>query len=148
MVFEKFLEELKLKFGQQDARVVQVDSSLKKILGRLKANRTAVVSTIVGEDSLNIIVTTSRTQRAHTLKKSAEKINELVAKFRTALTSPQYDPRPTSQELYDLIVKPIEGDLAGIKADTIVWSLDGTLRYRPPRSGTRNTATSPNVFQT
>jgi CHAT domain-containing protein len=30
-----------------------------------------------------------------------------------------------------MLVKPIEGDLAGIKADTIVWSLDGSLRYLP-----------------
>lgn len=130
--FEKFLEELKVKFGQQDVRVAQVDSSLKKTLDRLKAKHTAAVSTIVGEETLNIIVTTSKTQRAHTIKKSAKEINDLVAKFRTALTSPKYDPRPTSQMLYDLIVKPIEGDLAGIKADTILWSLDGTLRYIPP----------------
>src|SRR4030095_500487 len=88
LAFEKFLEELKLKFGQQDARVVQVDSGLKKILERLKANRTAIVSTIVGEDALSIIVTTSRTQRAHTVKVAAKDINELVAKFRTALMSP------------------------------------------------------------
>ncbi|MEO8042267.1 MAG: CHAT domain-containing protein, partial [Acidobacteriota bacterium] len=132
IVFEKFLEELKIKFGQNDTRVAQVDSSLKKTLERLKAKRTVSVSTIVGEDALNIIVTTSKTQRAHTIKKSAKEINELVAKFRISLTSPQYDPRPTGQLLYDLIVKPIEGDLAGINADTILWSLDGTLRYIPP----------------
>ena len=29
-------------------------------------------------------------------------------------------------------MRPIEGDLAGINADTIVWSLDGSLRYLPP----------------
>ena len=132
LVFEKFLDDLKLRFGQGDSRVAQVDSSLKKTLERLKADRTAIVSTIVGVDTLNIIVTTSRTQRAHSIKKPAAEINELVAKLRGALTSPQYDPRPASQQLYDLLVKPIEGDLAGIKADTIVWSLDGTLRYMPP----------------
>jgi CHAT domain-containing protein len=130
--FEKFLEELKLKFGQTDTRVAQVDSSLKKTLERLKANKTAVISTIVGEDTLNIIVTTSKTQRAHTIKVPAKEINDLVAKFHSALTSPQYDPRPIAQKLYDLLVKPVEGDLAGIKADTILWSLDGTLRYIPP----------------
>ncbi|PYS87578.1 MAG: hypothetical protein DMF62_12020 [Acidobacteria bacterium] len=130
--FEKFLEELKTKFGQNDARVVQVDSGLKKTLDRLKAKHTVAVSTIVGKDTLNIIVTTSKTQRAHTVKVTEEEINELVAKFRTALTSPQYDPRPAGQKLYDLIVKPIEVDLAGIKADTILWSLDGSLRYIPP----------------
>ena len=132
VAFEKFLEELKLKFGQQDTRVAMVDSSLKKTLERLKADRTAVVSTIVGENTLNVIVTTSKTQRAHTIKKTAKEINEIVARLREALSSPQYDPRPTSQQLYDLIVKPIEGDLAGIRAETILWSLDGTLRYIPP----------------
>src|SRR5204863_9989912 len=99
---------------------------------QLKADQVAAVSTIVGKDTLNIIVTTSKTQRAHTIKKSAEEINALVAKFRTALTSPQYDPRPLGQQLYDILVKPIEDDLAGIKANTILWSLDGTLRYVPP----------------
>jgi CHAT domain-containing protein len=130
--FEKFLEELKLKFGQNDTRVAMVDSSLKSTLDRLKASHTAAVSTIVGKDELNIIVTTRKTQRAHTVKVSAEMINELVGKFHTALSSSQYDPRPIGQKLYDLIVKPIEGDLAGIKADTILWSLDGSLRYIPP----------------
>jgi CHAT domain-containing protein/Tfp pilus assembly protein PilF len=130
--FQKFLESLKLKFGQNDARVAEVDSGLKKTLDRLKAKHTAAVSTIVGEDTLNIIVTTSKTQRAHTVKIKASEINDLVAKFRSALTSPQYDPRPAGQKLYDLIVKPVEGDLAGIKADTILWSLDGSLRYIPP----------------
>jgi CHAT domain-containing protein len=130
--FEKFLEELKLKFGQNDSRVAMVDSSLKSTLDRLKASHTAAVSIIVGKDELNIIVTTRKTQRAHTVKVSAEMINELVGKFHTALSSSQYDPRPIGQKLYDLIVKPIEGDLAGIKADTILWSLDGSLRYIPP----------------
>ncbi len=132
VAFEKFLDELKTRFGQNDVRVTQIDSSLKRTLDRLKADRTAVVSTIVGDDTLSIIVTTRKAQRAHTVKIAATEINELVAKFHTALSSAQYDPRPTAQKLYDLIVKPIEGDLAGIKADTILWSLDGTLRYIPP----------------
>ena len=41
------------------------------------------------------------------------------------------DPRPAGQKLYEVLVKPIEGDLAGAKAKTLVWSLDGTLRYVP-----------------
>jgi len=132
LVFEKFLEELKLKFGQKDSRVAEIDSGMKQILYKLKAERTAAVSVIVGKDELNIIFTTSKTQRAHTVKVSEAAINDLVTKFHMALESPQFDPRPLGQQLYDLIVKPIEGDLAGIKADTILWSLDGSLRYIPP----------------
>ncbi len=129
--FQKFLDELKIQFGQRDERVVQVDSSLKSTLQRIKADRTAVISTIVGEKRLNLIFTSANVQRAHTVDVSAAEINELVAQFRAALTDPSVDPRPTGQKLYDILVKPVEGDLAGIKAETIIWSLDGTLRYIP-----------------
>ncbi len=132
VVFQRFLDDLKVKFGQKDARVASVDSSLQKTLERLKANRAAIVSIIIGEKSLNIIVTTTRTQTAHTVEKSEKEINEIVADFRAALTNPEYDPRPAGQKLYDILIKPIEADLEGIEADTIVWSLDGTLRYVPP----------------
>jgi CHAT domain-containing protein len=94
-----------------------------------------VVSTIVGKNRLNIVVTTADIRRAHTVDISEADFNKLVGNFRLALTSPAsgkpVDPRPAGQKLYDMLVKPIEGDLAGIKADTIVWSLDGSLRYLP-----------------
>lgn len=133
--FQKFLDELKIKFGQKDERVVSVDSSLQNTLKRLNAKRTAVVSTIVGEKNLHIIVTTAGTQRAHTVDRTEAEINQMVADFRQALTSPingtPFDPRPAGQKLYDVLIKPIEADLKGIDADTILWSLDGTLRYIP-----------------
>jgi CHAT domain-containing protein/tetratricopeptide (TPR) repeat protein len=129
--FQKYLDELKIKFGQKDERVVQVDSSLQNTLQRINATRTAVVSTIVGENRLNLIVTTASTQRAHTIDISEKEINQLVADFRQTLTDPERDPRPAGQKLYDVLVKPIEADLKGIEADTILWSLDGTLRYIP-----------------
>ncbi|HUR98298.1 MAG TPA: CHAT domain-containing protein, partial [Pyrinomonadaceae bacterium] len=137
VAFQKYLEQLKVEFAKssKDKEVAQVDSSLQATLREMKADRTAVVSTIAGEKRLNIIVTTADVQRAHTINISEANLNKLVADFRRALTSPAagkaIDPRPAGQKLYDILVTPIEGDLAGIKADTIVWSLDGTLRYLP-----------------
>ncbi len=129
--FQKFLDDLKITFGKRDERIVSVDSSLQNTLKRLKATRIAVVSTIVGESRLNLIVTTAGTQRAHTVDVPEKDINTLVAEFRKALTNPKLDPRPAGQKLYNILVKPIEADLKGIDADTILWSLDGTLRYLP-----------------
>ncbi|MDQ3802771.1 MAG: CHAT domain-containing protein [Acidobacteriota bacterium] len=43
----------------------------------------------------------------------------------------QADPRPAGQRLYDVLVKPLEKDLEGAQARTLVWSLDGNLRYAP-----------------
>lgn len=137
IAFQKYLEQLKIEFAKsgKDREVAQVDSSLQETLREMKAERTAVVSTIAGEKRLNIIVTTPDVQRAHTVDISEAALNKLVGDFRRALTSPAtgnpVDPRPAGQKLYDILVKPIEGDLAGIKADTIIWSLDGSLRYLP-----------------
>lgn len=137
IAFQKYLELLKVEFAKssKDKELAQVDSSLQSTLREMKADHTAVVSTIAGEKRLNLIVTTADVQRAHTVEISEANLNKLVADFRGALTSPAngkpIDPRPAGQKLYDILVKPIEGDLFGIKADTIVWSLDGTLRYLP-----------------
>ncbi|MGI9167834.1 MAG: CHAT domain-containing protein [Pyrinomonadaceae bacterium] len=51
--------------------------------------------------------------------------------FREALQNPKVDPRPLGQELYNILIKPIEKQLEGAQAKTLVWSLDGTLRYLP-----------------
>jgi CHAT domain-containing protein len=58
-------------------------------------------------------------------------INRKIAEFQRALQNARIDPRPLGKELYDIFVKPIEGDLQGANAKTILWSLDGSLRYIP-----------------
>jgi CHAT domain-containing protein len=40
-------------------------------------------------------------------------------------------PRPLAQELYQILIAPIEQDLRGAQAQTLMWSLDGVLRYLP-----------------
>ena len=39
--------------------------------------------------------------------------------------------RPAAEELYQIIVGPMAEDLRQAKAQTLMWSLDGTLRYLP-----------------
>jgi CHAT domain-containing protein len=94
-------------------------------------NDAVIISTIIGADRLQIIVTTPNVQEPHTIEISSAKLNGLVADFRNALKDPRIDPRPAGQKLYEVLLKPIETDLAGAKAKTLIWSLDGTLRYVP-----------------
>ncbi len=132
VVFNKFLNDLKIRFGTNDKRVAVVESDTQGILKRLNQPRTVIISTIVGEDRLNLIVTTTNVQRAHTIDIKAADLNVLVAEFRDAVKNPQIDPRPLGKKLYDtLFPAALRKDLDNIKADTIIWSLDGTLRYVP-----------------
>lgn len=126
-----FLEYLKKEFNQQDNRVAQIEKGLQAAVHDWKAPDTVVISTLVGRENLSIIVTTSDVQRPHIIPITEEDLNTRVTEFRKALLDPNSDPRPAAQKLYDVLVKPLEQDLSGVKAKTLIWSLDGLLRYAP-----------------
>jgi Uncharacterized protein conserved in bacteria len=131
-VFNAFLDDLKTKFGEKDNRVAEVESGTQALLKALKQPHTVIISTIAGQERLNLIVTTSDAQRAHTVDIKAADLNLLVYQFREAVKNPKVDPRPAGKRLYDVLFPAaLQKDLDGIKADTIIWSLDGTLRYVP-----------------
>lgn len=135
-VFNAFLEELNVKFknnatGQTDVRV-DVVSNTQTLLKELNEPRTVVISTIAGEDKLNLIVTTADANRAHTVEINQADLNKLILDFREAVRNPEVDPRVLGKKLYDVLFpNGLRTDLDGVNADTIVWSLDGTLRYAP-----------------
>jgi CHAT domain-containing protein/Tfp pilus assembly protein PilF len=70
-------------------------------------------------------------------------LEQTVFKFREALRSPLYDPQPVAQELYKkLFLQTSEKQKTTLAADletylgkqkdkTLMWSLDGVLRYVP-----------------
>ena len=126
-----FLESLKREFGRQDSRVLQVEEGLQAAVKSWQAPRAVVISTIVGRENLSIIVTTSEIQRPHIIPITEEDLNTRVVEFRKALLTPNGDPRAAAQKLYEVLVKPLENDLAGVRANTLIWSLDGLLRYAP-----------------
>lgn len=135
-VFNKFLEELDAKFRNSATNPTSLGvaevSATRTLLNRLNQPRTVIISTIVGQDRLNLIITTAQASHAHTVEIKAADLNKLVLKFRAAVKNPNIDPRTAGKELYDaLFPSELQKDLATVKADTIVWSLDGTLRYAP-----------------
>lgn len=130
--FNSFLADLKKKFTSKNVNVAMVGSGLQGMLKDLGQPRTAIISTIVGEDALHLIVTTPDIQTAHTMRIERAKLNEMVAEFRKAATSPAIDPRPAGKKLYDVLFPAaVQKDLENIGADTLIFSLDDALRYAP-----------------
>jgi CHAT domain-containing protein/Tfp pilus assembly protein PilF len=131
--FEVFNRQLADEFGKANVRVKELESGLQADLKNWKAENAVIISTIASEERLHLIVTTPTIQIPHTVNIKAAELNRLVGEFRAAVTNPCacLDPRPAGQRLYDLLIKPIEADLKGAKATTLLWSLDGTLRYLP-----------------
>jgi len=137
--FEVFMRQLKEEFGKQDKRLEKIEPRLQSHLSTLGLKSglrgTVIITTIAGEERLHLIVTTPSAQEAHTFEIKKAELNKLVAEFREAVAHPCacFDPREAEagKKLYKLLVEPLGKDLKGAEARTLLWSLDGTLRYLP-----------------
>lgn len=129
--FKLFLEkELVAELGRETVREIEYDRSLQAKLRKWGAG-TVALRTVVTEDRYRVILTTPAAQVDGKTEIKAADLNRKVFAFREALQNPRLDPRPLGREIYDILVKPVERDLRAAGAKTLVWSLDGTLRYVP-----------------
>jgi CHAT domain-containing protein/uncharacterized protein HemY len=93
--------------------------------------QTAALYTLVNADHYRVIVITATTTVAREYAITDKELNKKVADFEQVLRSPSQDPKPLAQELYKILIGPVKTDLDQAKAETLVWSLDGVLRYVP-----------------
>jgi CHAT domain-containing protein len=103
-------------------------------LGRLIAHmpRTVVLYTMVTSNHYSVIVITATGTVAREYAIPEVELYNKVADFQHVLTQqPLGDPRPLALELYKILIGPVQADLDQAKAETLVWSLDGVLRYVP-----------------
>src|SRR5262249_20344879 len=82
-------------------------------------------------DKYRVILTTADFQKGYEYPIKAADLNRKVLEFREVLQNPKYDPLPLAQELYKILLSPVAKDLEKARAQTVMWSLDGVLRYVP-----------------
>ena len=134
--FQKFLEQLEAKLGVSTAQAARV-GEIRDALGMQKTLRelgdgTVLLYTLVGEDRYRAMLVTPDTQQAYESPTTAADLSRKVLAFREALRDPRQDPAPLARELYNVLVGPkLAHDLREARARTIMWSLDGVLRYLP-----------------
>src|SRR5207244_54085 len=92
---------------------------------------TVALYTLVGDDKYRVILTTPDFQKGYEYPIKAADLNRKVLEFREVLQNPKYDPLPLAQELYKILIGPVAKDLQSANATTLMWSLDGVLRYLP-----------------
>lgn len=88
-----------------------------------------------------ILLVTPEIRKAYPI--DTKDLEQIVFKFREALRSPDYDPQPFAAELYKkmflqtsakqktTLEADLEETLREYKDKTLMWSLDGVLRYVP-----------------
>ena len=136
--FKAFLKSLETELAQSDPQKDKTEDipdtrELQRSLRDLQAQTTkmpVVVYTTVGEDNFHALVVTPESIFAVSQAIKSDTLNEEALELWALLQSDKYDPSVLSQQLYATVFKPIEAQLPK-ETSTIVWMLDGNLRYVP-----------------
>jgi CHAT domain-containing protein/Tfp pilus assembly protein PilF len=98
---------------------------------------------LLGEDHAYAIVVTTTTRKVVALPASSADIRAKAFEALKAVGSPSSDPRPQLNQIYSMVVAPIESQLKPLESTpiskggpkgnvpTLLWSLDDALRYVP-----------------
>lgn len=133
--FERFLDDLSNHFAAKadtSARVEQLRETqgFMADLAEMPAGSVAIY-TLVGEDSYRAILITANVQKAFEYPIKGADLNLKVLEFREVIRNPNLDPRPRAQELFKILIGSMAKDLEQAHARTVMFALDGTLRYLP-----------------
>ena len=136
--FRDFLEQLIAEIEAGSAqRAMEVGEKnlrdLKALQGTLRTlgDGTVLIHYLITEQKLHIIVTTGRVQIVRSVPIERAALNRQVHRLALAFADPRDDSLPDSQAVYRLILAPIAEDLRQAEAKTLMFSLDGVLRYLP-----------------
>ena len=130
-----YYDRLYVLFGKDSAankQVADVKGDVAELEDRIaETQHTAALYTMVTADHYRVIVITPGATVAREYSISEAELNKKVAAFEQVLRDPTADPKPLAKKLYDILIGPVKADLDQAQAQTLVWSLDGVLRYVP-----------------
>jgi len=133
--FERFLGDLTQHFSAKPEMTGRIET-LRETQGIMEDLRelppgTVAIFTLIGDDKFHAILRTPDAQKAYEYPIASADLNRKILEFRQVIQDPKLDPRPLAQELYKIMIAPMADDLRQAKAQTLMWSLDGALRYIP-----------------
>jgi CHAT domain-containing protein/tetratricopeptide (TPR) repeat protein len=109
---------------------MRMDNIYGQMVSKLDSG-TVLLQYLLLDSTGQVLVTNRNKVTGHRLKVGSKQLNRLVADFVQALRDPHQDPRPLGRKLYDQLIAPVAADLDSARAKTVMFSLDGTLRYIP-----------------
>ncbi|MBV8099252.1 MAG: CHAT domain-containing protein [Verrucomicrobia bacterium] len=92
-----------------------------------------VIETVSLSDKYRVILTTPDVQIPAEYEIAREALRKKVFAFRDAINAraPEAEIKSLANELYQILIGPIERNIQSYQPKTLVWSLDDVLRYVP-----------------
>ncbi|MGA8629833.1 MAG: tetratricopeptide repeat protein [Terracidiphilus sp.] len=137
-LFDIIYPELDAQSAPGNASNDTTKSFLQDSLAKLGSNVVGI-RVLLGDDHAYAIVVTAASRKSIVLPATSAQIRDKSLEVLKAIGSPATDPRPQLNQLYDMIVAPVESQLKSIESapgakgtvPTLLWSLDDALRYVP-----------------
>jgi CHAT domain-containing protein/Tfp pilus assembly protein PilF len=111
--------------------VADMQTALRE-LNAATGQNTASLYTLIGRDKFYVLLVTAHGEvKAFESLIMAGDLNKKLLQFHALLRTPRYDPRQLGGDLYKIIFSPVEAELKKTGVRTLMWMLDGSLRYVP-----------------
>ena len=136
LAFQQYLRERNQYFAaSREGLAASIDlrdvEAFRSDLAELGHGAVAIY-TLVTSDRYIAILVTSRLQRAYESETGLAELSRKIMAFREAIQNRRSDARELAEELYKVLIPPaLTRDLEQARAETLMWSLDGPLRYVP-----------------
>ncbi|MGD0158443.1 MAG: CHAT domain-containing protein [Terracidiphilus sp.] len=133
--FNAFLQNLYKQLEAQDGPAIAVQSvtGTELPLERLLDKDTDAVAlyTLEGTDRYRVIVISHAGRFARSYPVAQNALDEKCRQFLDLVKGRDPGSSASADELYEILIAPIQKDLEALHAKTLVWCLDGSLRYIP-----------------
>ena len=133
---ERVLNEIREKVLQRSPGAPDPLPALREARGMRDTLRelgrgVVAIRAFLTEDAYCVILITSEVviPKIVTIKKA--EVERQIANLLEKLANPRADAQPSAAQLYQTIVGPVARELRDAQAQTLMWSLDGVLRYVP-----------------
>lgn len=129
---QALIDQLSREARQQDL-ITELNElvTLQDNLRALEQNAVLLYPLILDDRIEMVLVTPNAPPARYSVNISRAELNQAVVEFRQALESPRSNPQAIAHQLYQWLIQPMASDLETIGAETILYALDGVLRYVP-----------------
>lgn len=132
--FQEALAEIEERSTAEFRRVGEIEEASALMLTlREIGDGTVAVYTLIDKEKFHTFLIGPGYRKHISREIPAKEFHDKVIEFRKVLQPDGngilYDPLPLAQELYNIILRPIEKELSHVP--TVLWNLEGGLRYVP-----------------
>jgi CHAT domain-containing protein/Tfp pilus assembly protein PilF len=136
--WQKYLDGLYADFGKGDqanrtvTSIKEASSGLRNLLRGMNPGTVALYTLVLDQKCVLVVITPQVTvAREAPVSKAALRGKVFAFVGGLAGHQPEQDFLPKAQDLYRILIAPVEKDLEQAHAHTLLWSLDDVLRYVP-----------------